>query len=75
LGTFKNNLTTRPYTQPLYQRGAMEDDFGVRYHFNQIRSYNNPNPISIQSHNVDEEEDEPNMIYVQTDIIGAFRCI
>jgi hypothetical protein len=29
----QNNLTSRPYTQPLYQGGAMEDDFGIRYHF------------------------------------------
>jgi hypothetical protein len=29
----KNNLATRPYTQPLYHAGALEDDFGIRYHF------------------------------------------
>jgi hypothetical protein len=30
----KNNLMTRPHTQPLYHPGALEDDFGIRYHFN-----------------------------------------
>jgi hypothetical protein len=29
----KNNLMTQPYTQPLYHTGALEDDFGIRYHF------------------------------------------
>jgi hypothetical protein len=52
----------------------MEGDFGVRYHFNQIRSLNKPNPVSIQVHNIDNE-DEPDRIYVPTDIIGAFRYV
>jgi hypothetical protein len=68
----KNNLTTRPYTQPLYQGGAMEDDFGVRYPFN-IRSLNKISPILMQVHNVDNEESE--QIYVPTDIIGAFMYV
>jgi hypothetical protein len=74
----QNNLISQPYTQPLYQRGAMEDDFEVRYHLNQIRSYNNPNPMSIQVNNVDDDDDnddEPNMLYVPIDIIGAFRYV
>jgi hypothetical protein len=47
----KNNLRSHLYTQPLYYVGVFEDDFRVKYHFNQIRSYNNPNPIFI---NVDK---------------------
>jgi hypothetical protein len=46
----QNNLTSRPYRQPLYQGGAMEDDFGIRYYFNQIRSLNKPNPMLMQNH-------------------------
>jgi hypothetical protein len=69
----QSNLTTRPYTQPLYQNGAMEDDFGVRYHFNQIRSLNKLNPVLMQIHDVEEEESEK--MYVPTDIIGAFRYV
>jgi hypothetical protein len=70
----QNNLTSRRYTQPLYQRGAMEGDFGVRYHFNQIRSLNKLNPVLMQIHNIDEEEETEKM-YVPTGIIGAFRYV
>jgi hypothetical protein len=49
----KNNLTTRPYTQPLYHAGALEDYFGVRYHFNQIKSLNKPDPVTIHVINYD----------------------
>jgi hypothetical protein len=35
---FKNNLKTGPYTQALYHNDAVDDDFGVRYHFYQTRS-------------------------------------
>jgi hypothetical protein len=70
----QNNLTTRPYTQPLFQGGATEDDFGIRYHFNQIRSINKLNPVLMQIHNVDDKEELEKM-YVPTDIIGAFRYV
>jgi hypothetical protein len=40
-----NNLISRPYTQPLYHGNAVEDDFGVRYHFNQIQSLDKSKPI------------------------------
>jgi hypothetical protein len=70
----QNNLTTRPYTQPLYHAGALEDDFGIRYHFNKIRSLNKLNPVLMQIHNVDEDEESEKM-YVPTDIIGAFRYV
>jgi hypothetical protein len=70
----QNNLTTRPYTQPLYHGGALEDDFGIRYHFNQIRSPNKLNPVLMQIHNVDDDEETEKM-YVPTDIIGAFRYV
>jgi hypothetical protein len=70
------NLATRPYKQPLYQGGAIEDDFGVRYHFNQIRSLNNPDPVTIHVINYDTNtlSDEKKM-YVPTDIIGVFRYV
>jgi hypothetical protein len=51
----------------------LEDDFGVRYHFNQIRSLNKSNPPTIQIHNVDNKE--PDKIYVPTDIIIIFRFV
>jgi hypothetical protein len=70
----QNNLTTRPYTQPLYQGGALEDDFGIRYHFNQIRSFNKLNPVLMEIYNVDSEWESEKM-YVPTDIIGAFRYV
>jgi hypothetical protein len=54
----QNNLTSRPYRQQLFQGGAMKDDFGVIYHFNQIRSLNKLNPVLIQTHNVEEEEED-----------------
>jgi hypothetical protein len=56
-GESQNNLATRPYTQPLYHAGALEDDFGVRYHFNQIRSLNKLNPVLMQIHKVNDDED------------------
>jgi hypothetical protein len=71
----KNNLMTRPYTQTLYQAGALEDTFRVRHHFNQIRSLNKPNPVFIQVHNINSNEEEPDKIYVPTDIIGAFGSV
>jgi hypothetical protein len=52
----KNNLTTQPYTQPLYQNRALEDDSGIRYHLNQIRNVNKPNPVSTQVHNIDNND-------------------
>jgi hypothetical protein len=60
----------------LYQGGAIEDDFGVRYHFNQIKSLNNPDPVLIHVINYDTNtlSDEKKM-YVPTDIIGAFRYV
>jgi hypothetical protein len=51
----------------------MEDDFGVRYHFNQIRSLNKISPVLMQVHNADSEESE--QIYIPTDIIGALRYV
>jgi hypothetical protein len=60
----KNNLMTRSYIQPLYQKGTLEDDFGIRYHFNQIQSLNKSNPVTIQVHNVDSEEEEPEHVYI-----------
>jgi hypothetical protein len=42
----------------------MEDDFGVRYHFNKIKNLNKISPVLIQIHNVDEEESE--QIYIPT---------
>jgi hypothetical protein len=69
----KNNLMNSLYTQPLYYVGGIEEDFGVRYHFNQIRSFNKLNPVLMQIHNVDDEESEK--MYVLTDIIGAFRYV
>jgi hypothetical protein len=70
----QNSLTSRPYREPLYQGGAQEDDFGVRYHFNQIRSLNKLNPVLMQIHNVDDDEESEKM-YVLIDIIGAFRFV
>jgi hypothetical protein len=26
----KNNLSSRPYTQPFYHAGALENDFGIK---------------------------------------------
>jgi hypothetical protein len=71
----KNNLATRPYKQPLYHAGALEDDFGIRYHFNQIQSLNKSNPVAVEVHNVDSEKDESEYVYVPTDIYGAFQYV
>jgi hypothetical protein len=68
----KNNLMSRPHTQPLYQGKALEDDFGIRYHFNQIQSLNKSNPVFIQVHNVDIDS-EPEHVYIPTEIYGAFQ--
>jgi hypothetical protein len=38
----QTNLTYKPHTVPLFHAGAFEDDFGIRYHFNQIRSLDKP---------------------------------
>jgi hypothetical protein len=62
----QSNLVTQPYKQPLYQDGTIEDNFGVRYHFNQI--------IIVHIVNYDTSGDEKKM-YVPTDIIGAFRYV
>jgi hypothetical protein len=69
----KNNLTTRPYTQPLYHGGALEDDFGIRYYFNQIQSLDK----SVINYNStpNNNEEEPDRIYVPTDIYGAFQYV
>jgi hypothetical protein len=32
----KIDLISRPHTQPLYQKSSFEDDFDIKYHFNQI---------------------------------------
>jgi hypothetical protein len=69
----KNNLTTRPYTQPLYHAGALEDDFGIRYHFNQIQSLDTPNPVTVHVVKYTNDEEELEKIYVPTDIYGAFH--
>jgi hypothetical protein len=61
----KNNLKTRQYTQALYQGGAVEDDFCIRYHFNQIRSLDYSIPIV---ENVNSEE----KIYILTNVYDAF---
>jgi uncharacterized protein YbgA (DUF1722 family) len=72
----QNNLTTRPYRQALYQGVAMEDDFRVRYHFNQIRSLNKPDPVLIHviNYNTNTLSDEEKM-YVPTDVYGAFHYV
>jgi hypothetical protein len=64
----KNNLKTRPHTQALYRGDAVDDDFGVRYHLNQIRSLN-------ISHPVPEDINSEDKIYVPTDIYGVFRYV
>jgi hypothetical protein len=76
LGAITKKLANRPYTQPLYQGGAIENNFGVRYHFNQIRSLNKPECVVIHVINYDTNtsSDEKKM-YVPTDIIGAFRYV
>jgi hypothetical protein len=71
----KNNLATGPYTQPLYHAGALEDDFGIGYHFNQIQSLDKSNPVTIHVINYTEEDEEPDKIYVPTDIYGPFQYI
>jgi hypothetical protein len=65
-----------PDDTPLYKGGAIEDDFGVRCHFNQIRSLDKPEPVVIHIVNYDTNtsSDEKKM-YVPTDIIGAFRYV
>jgi hypothetical protein len=56
------NLISRLYTQPLFHAGAFEDDFWVRYHFNQIQSLDKPNPITMFSVGSDEEDEESEKI-------------
>jgi hypothetical protein len=56
----QNNLISRPYTQPLFHAGAFEDDFWVRYHFNQIQSLDEPNPITMFS--VGSEDDASSIV-------------
>jgi hypothetical protein len=68
----KNNLMTRPYN---LLTGAVEDDFGIRYHFNQIQSLDKSNPVTIYVINYTNEDKEPDKIYVPTDIYGAFQYI
>jgi hypothetical protein len=63
-----NNLISRPYKQPLYHGNAVEDDFGIRYHFNQIESLDNSIPV-VEDVNAEEK------IYVPTYVYGAFRYV
>jgi hypothetical protein len=72
----KINLATRPYKQPLYHAGALEDDFGIRYHFNQIQSLDTPYFVTVQVVKYTNDlEEEPEKIYVQTDVYGAFLYV
>jgi hypothetical protein len=72
----KNNLMTGACTQALYHAGALEDDFGIRYHFNQIQSLDKSNPVTIHTINYNTTDDEePDKIYVPTDIYGAFHYV
>jgi hypothetical protein len=65
---------SRLYTQALYQGGALEDDFGIRYHFNQIQSLNKSNPVAIQVHNIDIDS-EPEHVFIPTDIYSVFQYV
>jgi hypothetical protein len=50
------NLISRTYSEPLFHAGAFEDNFGVRYHFNQIRSLDKPEAITMFSVGNDDED-------------------
>jgi hypothetical protein len=64
----KNNLKTRLYTQALCRSDTVDDDFCVRYHFNQIRSLNISHPLP-------EDINSEDKIYFPTDIYGVFRYV
>jgi hypothetical protein len=66
----------QPSNQPLYQGKALQDDFGIRYHFNQIESLNKPSPVVIHIINYDTNNlDDEEKMYVPTDIFGTFRYV
>jgi hypothetical protein len=49
--------------------------FGIRYHFNQIRSLDKPDPITMFAVSNDEEDENSEKICVPTSIYGAFRYV
>jgi hypothetical protein len=59
----KSNLFSRPLIQPLYRGGSFEDDFGIRYHFNQIQSLDNSIPI-VEDVNAEEKISVPTKNYL-----------
>jgi hypothetical protein len=69
----ENNLKN----SSLYRGDAVDDDFGIRYHFNQIQSLGKPNPVTMHliNYNTTNDEEEPNKIYIPADIYGAFRYV
>jgi hypothetical protein len=71
----QTNLTSRPYTAPLFHAGVFEDDFWIRYHFNQIQSLHKPESITMFSVGNDQEDEASEKICVPTSIYGAFRYV